>query len=99
MCWSSPWRRSASPGSGSICCPCAATTETMNRIALIEDHARLATLVSRSLANSGIETDVFHQISTAWLALQDIDYGVIVIDRSEERRVGKECRSRWSPYH
>src|SRR2546427_9035210 len=29
----------------------------------------------------GIETDVFHQISTAWLALQDIDYGVIVIDR------------------
>ena len=23
----------------------------------------------------------------------------IPIDRSEERRVGKECRSRWSPYH
>ena len=22
-----------------------------------------------------------------------------VIQRSEERRVGKECRSRWSPYH
>src|ERR1039457_7653351 len=22
-----------------------------------------------------------------------------VVDRSEERRVGKECRSRWSPYH
>ena len=21
------------------------------------------------------------------------------IERSEERRVGKECRSRWSPYH
>src|SRR2546422_11647940 len=21
------------------------------------------------------------------------------LDRSEERRVGKECRSRWSPYH
>ena len=32
-------------------------------------------------------------------------YGVIdgslvyVYSRSEERRVGKECRSRWSPYH
>ena len=26
--------------------------------------------------------------------------GVYVHDRrSEERRVGKECRSRWSPYH
>ena len=22
-----------------------------------------------------------------------------IIKRSEERRVGKECRSRWSPYH
>jgi len=22
-----------------------------------------------------------------------------IYDRSEERRVGKECRSRWSPYH
>ena len=22
-----------------------------------------------------------------------------VLTRSEERRVGKECRSRWSPYH
>ena len=24
---------------------------------------------------------------------------LIVMFRSEERRVGKECRSRWSPYH
>ena len=24
---------------------------------------------------------------------------VVVTTRSEERRVGKECRSRWSPYH
>ena len=26
-------------------------------------------------------------------------YKDVGIDRSEERRVGKECRSRWSPYH
>ena len=30
-------------------------------------------------------------------------YGIILLlnfaHRSEERRVGKECRSRWSPYH
>jgi len=25
--------------------------------------------------------------------------GTPIEDRSEERRVGKECRSRWSPYH
>ena len=24
---------------------------------------------------------------------------IIIPARSEERRVGKECRSRWSPYH
>ena len=24
---------------------------------------------------------------------------VKILCRSEERRVGKECRSRWSPYH
>src|SRR5256885_6070864 len=29
----------------------------------------------------------------------DYDRFQIRKDRSEERRVGKECRSRWSPYH
>ena len=28
-----------------------------------------------------------------------LDQGVAQWARSEERRVGKECRSRWSPYH
>src|SRR6266545_7938166 len=35
--------------------------------------------------------------------LPDVNSGEIVVAgdsaRSEERRVGKECRSRWSPYH
>src|SRR5690348_1511173 len=26
-------------------------------------------------------------------------HGIALQSRSEERRVGKECRSRWSPYH
>src|SRR3712207_2706764 len=28
-----------------------------------------------------------------------LEAGDTIVDRSEERRVGKECRSRWSPYH
>src|SRR3712207_7886772 len=38
-------------------------------------------------------------------AFYEHDPDVVVLDvsvprkRSEERRVGKECRSRWSPYH
>ena len=31
--------------------------------------------------------DIFHYVDGKYLC------------RSEERRVGKECRSRWSPYH
>ena len=40
--------------------------------------------------------------------LHDVITGIIIMAvsipismgyRSEERRVGKECRSRWSPYH
>ena len=27
------------------------------------------------------------------------DHAAVEEARSEERRVGKECRSRWSPYH
>ena len=29
----------------------------------------------------------------------DTNNPISPVDRSEERRVGKECRSRWSPYH
>src|SRR3712207_5782459 len=28
-----------------------------------------------------------------------VDDTLTLLERSEERRVGKECRSRWSPYH
>ena len=38
------------------------------------------------------------RIESFFLA-HDADLWDMVIDRSEERRVGKECRSRWSPYH
>ena len=31
-----------------------------------------------------------------WLAGPNVGH---FLQRSEERRVGKECRSRWSPYH
>ena len=34
------------------------------------------------------------QIRNGWKSYKDL-----AKPRSEERRVGKECRSRWSPYH
>ena len=38
-------------------------------------------------------------VETKNLARQFVYGSAAVDDRSEERRVGKECRSRWSPYH
>ena len=39
---------------------------------------------------------LWNPVDLGYLAIQSAK---AVIDRSEERRVGKECRSRWSPYH
>ena len=39
---------------------------------------------------------------TSVIAVKDFLYRSLhnkLAERSEERRVGKECRSRWSPYH
>ena len=33
------------------------------------------------------------------IAIFFFHYAQYTKNRSEERRVGKECRSRWSPYH
>ena len=56
--------------------------------------ARIADMVSKRLQlQERIGTDIAE-------IMQEItgSYDVAVL-RSEERRVGKECRSRWSPYH
>src|SRR3989449_3995076 len=40
-----------------------------------------------------------NKIVRVHLKSQDVIHSFFVPQRSEERRVGKECRSRWSPYH
>ena len=64
-------------------------------------------IVKQLLDVAGLATDIFH-LSARHLALLDslidswdIDLASFSLEivRSEERRVGKECRSRWSPYH
>src|SRR5260370_30547067 len=39
------------------------------------------------------------EISLASVPVPEPGADEVVVRRSEERRVGKECRSRWSPYH
>ena len=50
------------------------------------------------------ESDMHGAISMALLSCAALGknppfFGEFTVRRSEERRVGKECRSRWSPYH
>ena len=66
-----------------------------------------AEMVVQSLRDQGVEflfgypggavLDIYDAIHT----LGGIEHILVrhEAERSEERRVGKECRSRWSPYH
>ena len=58
---------------------------------LMKYHIPTARYVSVTTFEEGME------------ALRQFTYPVVIkadsLLRSEERRVGKECRSRWSPYH
>src|SRR5690349_638447 len=48
-----------------------------------------------------VSADVLDRVLGAWLWTRAVQAGgrLVIAIRSEERRVGKECRSRWSPYH
>src|SRR2546422_4587146 len=45
------------------------------------------------------EHEAIQHITYQELFVRVNEFAALLRDRSEERRVGKECRSRWSPYH
>jgi len=53
----------------------------MNRILLVEDHARMAALIRQALDTAGISVDVFDSIESAWSASRQVAYGAMVVDR------------------
>ena len=62
--------------------------ESESKLAKVKQHIYRIGTLRLILFAAGIEGIIYF-----W------DEGRLVIGRSEERRVGKECRSRWSPYH
>lgn len=53
----------------------------MSRIIVVEDHDRLANLIVKKLASAGIAADVFDRNAIAWLAIQQISYQALILDR------------------
>ena len=54
-------------------------------------------MVLPALHNARVHSRTFAGLSN--LSQIGRGFSSYLADRSEERRVGKECRSRWAPYH
>ena len=88
-------------------------TPPVRTVAVIDDDRRVLASLANLLASGGYGTRAYGSAQDFFsdgysglvcvvtdLGMRPID-GMQVLERtrSEERRVGKECRSRWSPYH
>ena len=69
----------------------------MNKETIRELRERADGMITATLADSRVRSCV-HDIEFDFVR-RDGRHDVQDVIRSEERRVGKECRSRWSPYH
>ena len=69
----------------------------MNRILLVEDHARMADLIGRALEAAGISVDLLGGVEVAWSAARQVAYGAMVVDRGLPDGDGlalvKRCRA------
>ena len=57
--------------------------------------------VSRQISalEASLKVPLFHRHARGLILTEQGELLYRTAHRSEERRVGKECRSRWSPYH
>ena len=56
----------------------------------------------KKLEVKDLKENFFEAIGKEWMLVTagtKEKFNTMTASRSEERRVGKECRSRWSPYH
>src|SRR5687767_15995938 len=81
-------------------CPCEMRGAVRNPDVLADGNAQTHVAEGHGLGKRARRKDT--------LLIEDAVVGELVLEaqlrppvghRSEERRVGKECRSRWSPYH
>ena len=79
----------------------AAGTASRSTTDVTNDTAELTKTFSVTGTVAVTESGALNAASAGVLLARQVFSAVNVVngDRSEERRVGKECRSRWSPYH
>src|SRR6266478_4438003 len=62
-------------------------------------HTRFDCDWSSDVCSSDLRSPVALAVAPDGGHVYVVNQGDETVRRSEERRVGKECRSRWSPYH
>ena len=88
----------------------AAPLKDLVRVLVVDDEPYITDLVATALRYEGFDPATAATGREALALVESFRPELIVLDvmlpdhdgfevRSEERRVGKECRSRWSPYH
>ena len=77
----------------------------MSTTLLLDEKTGQIKIIAESTLLTYIRTGASAAVATKYLVDDPKSFGFIGTGaqaqacRSEERRVGKECRSRWSPYH
>src|SRR5258708_38410747 len=67
---------------------------------IVVEGGNVAFTVRFQTENQNAKEQISRDAEAAVRALPGVENVRMAVDvRSEERRVGKECRSRWSPYH
>ena len=61
----------------------------MSKLLVVDDEPKIREVIREYAEFNG------HEVTEATDGMSAVG----LTTRSEERRVGKECRSRWSPYH
>src|SRR5260370_32107521 len=87
-------------GGALLTCDCAAADKAAKKVKAIANETERGTKppVSQSRGSYSPKPTLVGKVSVVGgVSSRFVQLGMP--ERSEERRVGKECRSRWSPYH
>src|ERR1039457_969885 len=71
---------------------------TLHIVGVIEGDVAVVRVIAHRDQSPAARTDRFRGVASQEPVQYVNAVYVVLHDRSEERRVGKECRSRWSPY-